>query len=174
MSRLCCPAPVCPTRVLQRMAEASDTPVNKPPPAMSAARVEEARLLAVETARALSDAKCEDIEIIDVTALSQVMNFLVVATGTSDRQMRSAADDAVEAAEAIGERLFGRSLDPAATWIVVDFVDVVLHVFEPNARAYYDLETLWGDGPRISWRRDGDAEPPARRGAGAPPDRLAT
>lgn len=147
------------------MADASETPSENPTVPLSAARLEDARRLAVDAARALVDAKCEDIEVIDVSELSQVMNFLVVATGTSDRQMRSAADDAKEAAEALGEHVFGRSADPAATWIVMDFVDVVVHIFEPNARAYYDLETLWGDGPRVSWRRDGEAKSSARRGA---------
>jgi ribosome-associated protein len=147
------------------MADASETHSENPSPPLPAARLEEARRLAVDAARALADAKCEDIEVIDVSELSQVMNFLVIATGTSDRQMRSAADDAKEAAEDLGERVFGRSADPAATWIVMDFVDVVVHIFEPNARAYYDLETLWGDGPRVSWRRNGEVAPSARRGA---------
>lgn len=123
---------------------------------------ERARALAVSIARALHDARCEDVVIIDVRELSQVTNYLVVATGTSDRQMRSAADDAEEAAAETGDRLFGSNADDASTWIVLDFVDVVTHIFEPNTRAYYDLETLWGDGPRVVWgdgrRRPGSAQ----------------
>ena len=128
---------------------------DNPTSALSPERLEQARRVAVDIARALSDAKCDDVVVTDVGDLSQVMNFLVVASGTSDRQMRSAADDAKDAAEAMGERLFGKSVDAAATWIVMDFVDVVAHIFEPNARAYYDLETLWGDGERVAWKRNG-------------------
>lgn len=118
---------------------------------------ESARALAVQLARACQEAKCEDVQVIDVRELSQITNYLVLATGTSDRQMRTAADDCEEIAEETGHRLFGRSLDPAATWIVLDFVDVVAHVFEPNTRTYYDMETLWGEGPRVEWNGGGRA-----------------
>jgi ribosome-associated protein len=116
--------------------------------------------LGVELARALHDAKCSDVMVIDVRGLSQVTDHIVVATGSSDRQMRSAGDDAEEAAGALGHKLFGRSVDAAASWIVLDFVDVVVHIFEPNTRAYYDLETLWGDGPRVEWQRPGGQRAP--------------
>lgn len=117
-------------------------------------RLGQAERVAIDVARALEDAKCDDILVIDVTDLSQVMDRLVIASGTSDRQMRSAAEDAAEAAEALGESVFGRSEDAASTWIIIDLVDVVVHIFEPNARAFYDLETLWGDGPRVHWQRE--------------------
>jgi ribosome-associated protein len=119
-----------------------------------------ARALAIEVARAVHGARCDDVMVIDVREISQVTNYLVIATGTSDRQMRSAADDAEEVARQTGHRLFGRSADTASTWIVLDFVDVVTHIFEPNARAYYDLETLWGEGPRVEWS-DGRPRPGA-------------
>lgn len=111
----------------------------------------DARALAVDVARTLHDSRCEDVVVIDVRELSQVTDYLVVATGTSDRQMRSAADDAEEIAEETGHKAFGRSVDAASTWIILDFVDVVTHIFEPNTRAYYDLETLWGEGPQVDW-----------------------
>jgi len=121
----------------------------------------DARALAIDVARALADGRCEDVVIIDVRELSQVTDYLVMATGTSDRQMRSAADDAEEVGKETGHTVFGRSVDQASTWIILDFVDVVTHIFEPNTRAYYDLETLWGEGPRVEWgdgrRRPGRA-----------------
>ncbi|MBZ0172816.1 MAG: RsfS/YbeB/iojap family protein, partial [Phycisphaerales bacterium] len=46
--------------------------------------------------------------------------------------------------------------DDRSTWLLADFVDVVTHLFEPNTRAYYDIEMLWGDAPRIEWRRPGN------------------
>lgn len=136
---------------------------DEPRPRRSEPASERAQALAVSIARALHDARCEDVVVIDVREISQVTNYLVLASGASDRQMRSAADDSVEAAGETGDRLFGRSADEASTWIVMDFVDVVAHIFEPNTRAYYDLETLWGDGPRVEWgdgrRRPGAAQP---------------
>ena len=51
---------------------------------------------------------------------------------------------------------FRSNKDSGVTWIVVDFIDLVAHLFEPNQRAYYDLENLWSDAPRIEWRREDD------------------
>lgn len=110
---------------------------------------------AVAAARGLDEARCEDITIIDVRDISQVTDYIVIGSGTSDRQMRTAADKAQESVEALGEQTFRSSRDPSSTWIVLDFVDVVVHIFEPAARAHYDLEMLWGDGPRVDWRPAG-------------------
>ena len=118
---------------------------------------EQARELAIAMARAAADARCDDVVVIDVRGLSQLTDYIVLASGTSDRQMRTAADDAVEAAEAIGDSVFGVTADTGAHWIVVDIVDVVLHLFDPSARHHYDMESLWGDGPRVSWARDAAA-----------------
>jgi ribosome-associated protein len=116
--------------------------------------------LAVVVAHALEDAKCFDITLLDVRSLSQVTDYIIIASGTSDRQMRTAIRDAEETAELKGRGIFGRSSDPAATWLLVDLVDIVVHVFEPNTRAFFDLETLWGDAPRVDW------EPRRRQDAG--------
>ncbi|MFG0258481.1 MAG: ribosome silencing factor [Phycisphaerales bacterium JB043] len=107
--------------------------------------------LAVDVAHALEDAKCTDILILDVRGLSQVTDFIIIASGTSDRQMRTAIRDAEEIAEQQGRSIFGRSSDPASTWLLVDLVDIVVHVFEPNTRAFFDLETLWGDASPVDW-----------------------
>lgn len=111
------------------------------------------RAFAVDAARLLSDNKCQDIVLLDVTSLSQVSDYLVIASGTSDRQMRSTADDVIELAEKQGSSAFRKDVDDRTTWIVVDFVDVVVHIFEPNTRAHYDLEMLWQDAPRLEWER---------------------
>jgi len=124
----------------------------------------DARETAIVMARAVADARCEDVIVIDVRGLSQLTDYIVIGSGTSDRQMRTAAEDAQEAAEEKGERVFGVSSDDGAHWIVVDLVDVVLHLFEPAARAHYDLESLWGDGERVRWRRE---EREATDGGGA-------
>ena len=113
-----------------------------------------AREFAIAAARLLSDDKCDEVVIFDLTGgLSQTQDFIVLASGTSDRQMRSCADDLGKLAQTHGYRLFRRSADNNATWVVADFVDVVAHVFEPNTRAYYDLETLWGDAPKVEWAK---------------------
>ncbi len=105
----------------------------------------------------LSDDKCDEIVVLDVQGLSQVSDYLVIASGTSDRQMRSAGDNAAELAETLGYPVYRRSIDDRTTWVLLDCVDVVIHIFEPNTRAHYDLEMLWGDAPRLEWERPGHA-----------------
>ncbi len=123
------------------------------------------RALAVELARVLADDKCDDVVVLDVSGLSQMSDFLVIASGTSDRQMRSALDDATKAAAALGVNGVRHDVDDRATWVLADFVDVVVHIFEPNTRAHYDLEMLWADAPRIAWERPGkDPRDRARTG----------
>ena len=68
--------------------------------------------------------------------------------------MKSTADDIVELAPETGHSLVRQAADNRNTWIVSDFGDVVVHIFEPNTRAFYDLELLWGDAVRIDWQRD--------------------
>jgi ribosome-associated protein len=113
------------------------------------------RAAAVEVARSLFDDKCDDVVVLDVTGLSHVTDFVIIASGTSDRQMHSAATNAAEVAERHGFGVYRRSDDERTTWIVLDCVDIVVHVFEPNTRAHYDLEMMWGDAPRVEWERPG-------------------
>ena len=127
---------------------------------MTAKRAEQSdptltKVAAIEVARSLSDDKCEDVVVLDVTGLSHVTDFVVIASGTSDRQMRSAATNAADVSERHGCGVYRRSDDDRTTWIVLDCVDVVVHVFEPNTRAHYDLEMMWGDAPRVDWERPG-------------------
>jgi len=115
------------------------------------------RQLAIELARVVSDNKCEDVTVMDLRGLSPVTDFFVICSGTSDRQMRTAAEQAVAYGKKVGEPPFTVTGVDSATWILVDFVNVVVHVFTPEHRNYYDLELLWGDAPRIEWQRSASA-----------------
>jgi ribosome-associated protein len=117
------------------------------------ARARSVRKFAITAARLLKDRHCEDILVLDVRARSDVTDYIVIASGTSDRQIRSVADEVRHLAEGGTLPVFGRAVDASANWAVVDFVDVVVHVFAPAARAHYDLEMFWGDAPRLVWRR---------------------
>ncbi len=109
---------------------------------------------AIELARLLKDNKCEDILVLDVRSLSQVTDAIVIGTGTSERQMASTGEDIEELATSLDHPVMRSNTDARTTWVIVDCVDVVVHLFEPNTRAHYDLEMLWGDAPRIEWRRE--------------------
>lgn len=111
-----------------------------------------ARRVAIAAARGLDEAKCDEIVVIDVRDVSQVTDYIVIGSGTSERQMRTAVHRAEDAVKELGEDVFRSAKDPSSTWMVLDFVDVVVHVFEPGMRSHYDLEMLWGDGARIDWK----------------------
>lgn len=108
---------------------------------------------ATEAARLLEDRHCTDVQLLDLRGISQVCDFILIGSGTSDRQMRSVADEIAELGRDMGTTRFRTNNDPASTWIVVDFVDVVIHLFEPSRRAYYDLEDLWSDARRVGYAR---------------------
>jgi ribosome-associated protein len=118
--------------------------------------VEAARAFAIEVARLLKDDRCEEIVVLDVSGVSQITDFIIIASGTSDRQMRSSADDVRKLAEERGFGVFRHSVDTRTTWYVLDCVDVITHIFEPTTRLHYDLEMLWGDVPRVAWERPGE------------------
>ena len=109
------------------------------------------RSFAIEAARLLEDRHFEDVRLLDVRGLSQVCDFVLIGSGTSDRQMKSVAQELEELGEERNNIVFRSDRDAAGTWIVIDFVDLVAHLFEPNQRAYYDLETLWSDAEVIDW-----------------------
>lgn len=97
----------------------------------------------------LKDRHCENIVALDVRGISPLTQVVIVASGTSDRQIKALAAEVGEEAAAAGFPAFGGDKDGASTWVVLDLVDIMVHLFEPATRAHYDLEMLWGDAPRI-------------------------
>lgn len=116
-----------------------------------------AEQFAIELARLVTDNKCDEVTAMDLRGISSVTDFFVICNGTSDRQMRSTSDAMEEYAKKLGERPYGVCGYATATWILVDFIDVVVHIFAAEQRRYYDLELLWGDAPRLSWARSASA-----------------
>ncbi|MCH8166132.1 MAG: ribosome silencing factor [Planctomycetes bacterium] len=112
------------------------------------------RRFCIEAAQLLADRHCEDVRLLDVTGLSQVCDYVLIGSGTSDRQMKSLAEELADLGQERDNPMFRSSADNALTWIVIDFVDLVAHLFEPNQRAYYDLEGLWSDAQLVEWRRE--------------------
>ena len=117
--------------------------------------MEAARQFAVEAARLLADTRCNSIAVLDVSHVSPVTDFMVIATGTSPRQMKTAADDLEEMAGPRDFRALSRAGDGGANWTCIDFVDVVVHLFGAEARLYYDLDALWGDARQVQWQPPG-------------------
>jgi ribosome-associated protein len=95
--------------------------------------------------------------VLDVRGLSPITDFFVIATGTSARQMRSVAEEIEEMGQPRRFKAISRSGYEGESWILTDFVDVVVHIFNQEARGYYDLDGLWGDAPRVEWEGEAAA-----------------
>jgi ribosome-associated protein len=106
---------------------------------------------AIESARLAAHTRCHDVSVLDVRGISPVTDYLVIGTGTSPRQMRTVCDDLAEMAEQRGQHPIGLNGLEGDAWMLIDFVDVVIHIFSPQARAFYDLDNLWGDARKVEW-----------------------
>lgn len=111
------------------------------------------RKLAIEAARMAQDNNAEDIVVLDLRGVSPVTDYFVICTGTSGRQIRSLSDAVCQFAKAAGQPVWRIAGQESAAWVVMDFVDVVVHLFDQEHRAYYDLELIWGGAPRVRWQR---------------------
>jgi ribosome-associated protein len=92
---------------------------------------------------ALENLKAVNIVTLDVTGLTDVMDFLIIASGTSNRHVKSLADNVCLEAKRQELRPLGVEGEDAGEWVLVDFGDVVVHVMLPATRDFYDLERLW-------------------------------
>jgi len=109
-----------------------------------------AKKFALAVAKVAAERHCSEIVVLDLRDISPATDYFVIATGTSDRQMRTVADEICEAAREQGMLRFGRAGYEQARWILLDFIDVVIHIFDSEYRDYYDLELLWGDAKRLT------------------------
>lgn len=113
---------------------------------------------ALDAARLLRDDKCEDVVLLDVRGMSQITDYVVIGSGTSERQMRSILHHVEDLGAKQGFQAYRQNVDDRASWVLADFVDVVVHLFEPNTRAHYDLDNLWPDAKRLPWERPDQLE----------------
>ena len=97
-----------------------------------------------------SERRAEDIIILDLRSLSTVADFFVLASADADVQLRAVADRITEGLKEHDERVWHREGYDNGQWIVLDYVDVVCHLFLKEKRDFYQLERLWGDAPRIT------------------------
>ncbi|MFN2587330.1 MAG: ribosome silencing factor [Actinomycetota bacterium] len=120
--------------------------------------------LVVEAAEAAAAKKAERIAILDVSKQLVITDYFVICSGNTQRQVRTIADEVQRRLqEDHGLKPFRREGEREARWVLLDYVDFVVHVFHTDDRDYYDLERLWSDAPVVPfedpWR--GDDEPAA-------------
>lgn len=108
--------------------------------------------LAAQAARIAHSDRAENVVVLDLRGLSSIADYFVIATATSDRQMRAIADHIEDYARSVGEKPYRTSGYESSSWLLADYVDVVIHLFSPEKRSYYELDILWGDAPRVPWK----------------------
>lgn len=95
---------------------------------------------------ALEDAKAQNIKSIDVRDITDITDYMVIASGTSSRHVKSVADKVAAALRDEGTKPLGREGEDLGEWVLIDFGDVILHVMQPAVREHYQLEKLWEHG----------------------------
>ena len=114
----------------------------------------DSRKLALLCRELADNKKAEDIVILDVRALSSVTDYFVIASGTSEPHLRAIVEE-IRGQLRDAHQLRPRAVDGTlqAAWIVLDYFDVIVHLMRRDLRERYDLETLWGDAPRVRARK---------------------
>lgn len=112
------------------------------------------RELALRVAQVAREKKGEDLVCLDLRALDAVTDYFVLVTGLSEPQVKAIADHVWETMAAEGVRPWHVEGMEHRRWVLIDFVDVVVHVFHPETRSYYLLERLWGDAARVPLPED--------------------
>ena len=114
----------------------------------------DSKKFAIEAAKIAIARNCKDVVILDLTGKSPATDYFLIATGTSDRQICSVADEILEFGHKHKLRPFGKAGMEQGKWVLLDFVDVVVHLFNEEFRDYYDLELLWGDAEKLEIRSE--------------------
>ncbi len=101
----------------------------------------------MQAAELLFDRKALDVSLLDLRELSSATDFFLIASGRSDTHVTAIADHLIDEMKQAGVRPVGVEGLRGGRWVLVDFVDFIVHVFHPAARDFYQLERLWGDAP---------------------------
>ena len=107
-------------------------------------------------AKVAADNKGRDILVLDMRSCTPLFDYFVISTGTSRRQIHTVTEETDDALKAEGDTRLGIEGYEASKWIVQDYGDIVVHVFDPDTRDYYKLEELWADANKVDWEREGD------------------
>jgi ribosome-associated protein len=103
------------------------------------------------------DKKASDVALLDVRKITTVADFFIVCSGASDTQVKAIADNVMDAAKDYGLTVHHIEGYESLRWVLIDMSEIVVHVFKPDVRSYYQLERLWGDAPVERFGEDDEA-----------------
>lgn len=109
----------------------------------------DAKALAKMIVNSLEEKKAEDIHIIDISGISTIADYFIIANGTNRNQVQALADNVEEDCHKAGCSLHQMEGYHSANWILMDYSDVIVHIFSKEDRLFYDLERIWRDGKQI-------------------------
>lgn len=119
--------------------------------AVGATALPPSRDVAIAAARAAAEKQATDIVVLDVSKIIVITDHFVICSAGTQRQIRSVIDAVEASLRDLGVKPMRREGEAEAGWWLLDYVDVVVHVFGEEERAYYDLERLWSDAPEVEW-----------------------
>lgn len=108
--------------------------------------MDQAKQMAKLAYKALEDKKGEDIKVIDISEISVLADYFIIANGTNANQVNALVDSVEEELSKVGYDVKQREGYGLGNWVLLDFGDIIVHVFDKENRLFYDLERIWGDG----------------------------
>ena len=111
--------------------------------------MEQSRLMAKLACKALDDKKGEDIKVIDISQISVLADYFIIANGTNDSQVRALVEAVEEELDKAGFEVKQREGYGLGNWVLLDFGNIIVHVFDKENRLFYDLERIWRDGKTV-------------------------
>jgi len=136
------------------MASHDHDPADGPAPSWTMPDDSEGFRLAERAAQLALDRKGDDVVILDLRGLSDFCDFFVLVTGHADVQVRAIARGITDGLAESGQKPVGTEGEAEGRWVLLDFVDVIVHVFKPDVRDYYQIERLWADAAALPVRTD--------------------
>lgn len=113
-------------------------------------QIEHSKEMARIACEALSDKKGEDIQVIDISGVSVLADYFIIANGTNESQVKALVDNVEEQLAKAGYTVKQREGYGLGSWVLLDFSDIIVHVFDKENRLFYDLERIWSDGKKIA------------------------
>jgi ribosome-associated protein len=111
--------------------------------------MEQSKLMAKLAYKALDDKKGEDIKVIDISQISVLTDYFIIANGTNDSQVRALVEAVEEELDKAGFEVKQREGYGLGNWVLLDFGNIIVHVFDKENRLFYDLERIWRDGKTV-------------------------
>jgi ribosome-associated protein len=115
------------------------------------------REVAARAARAAAEKQATDVVVLDVHELIVITDYFVICSASTKRQVKTVIEAIEDSIRELGEKPIRREGEEDGGWWLLDYFDVVVHVFGDEERAYYDLERLWRDAPRLEWQGSDEA-----------------